>query len=114
MVNYNKYHAQRTELDGITFDSRKEANRYAVLKILEKGKLISQLKLQVKFEILPKTENKFGQKTTAVNYIADFFYFDEEKQHYVAEDVKGVRTPLYKLKRKMMIFNYPHIEFRET
>lgn len=113
-MSYNKYHAQRTELDGITFASRKEADRYAILKILEKGNLVKDLELQKRFLIVPSIANNYGQKEKAAYYVADFYYYDVEKGHYVAEDVKGMRTPLYKLKRKMMIFNYPHIEFRET
>ena len=113
-MSYNKYHAKRTELDGITFDSKKEADRYAILKILEKGNLIKQLELQKRFLIVPSIANNFGQKEKAAYYVADFYYFDNEKGHYVAEDVKGIRTPLYKLKRKLFIWNNPTIEFIET
>lgn len=113
-MSYNKYHAQRTELDGITFASRKEANRYAILKILEKGNLVKDLELQKRFLIVPSIANNYGQKEKAAYYVADFYYYDVEKGHYVAEDVKGMRTPLYKLKRKLFIWNNPGIEFIET
>ena len=114
MVNYNKYHAQKTEIDGITFDSKKEADRYAILKILERGKLIHSLELQKKFLLLPSVENKYGRKERAVYYVADFYYYDVEKGHFVAEDVKGMRTAAYNLKRKLFVWNNPTIEFIAT
>lgn len=109
---YNKYHAVKTILDGITFDSRKEAERYAELKMLEKQNIICFLKLQERFCLIPSFEHD-GIKERATYYVADFYYFDREKNCYVVEDTKGMRTPVYKLKRKMFLKCYPSIKFVE-
>lgn len=94
-TKHNKYGARKVYVDGIKFDSQHEANRYCELKVLERGKAISNLKRQVKFELIPKQENE-----RACNYIADFSYI--ENGQLVVEDAKGYKTEVYKLKRKLM------------
>ena len=93
----SKYHAVKTEIDGIKFDSRKEAKRYQELKLLEKAKVIKDLRLQVPFVIIEKSEH--GR---AIRYIADFVYYDNEKGKEIIEDTKGFRTDVYKLKKRLM------------
>lgn len=93
----SKYHAKKTTVDGITFDSKKEAERWTELKILERAGVIEQLKRQVKFELIPKLP---GER--AVNYYADFTYLCNGK--LVVEDVKGYKTPVYRLKRLLMLW----------
>ena len=95
----NKYRNIKTEFDGIPFDSKKEAARYAVLKLLERGKAISDLKLQVAFELAPSVVIA-GRKRPALRYIADFVYVENGKQ--VIEDVKGMLSDVYKIKRHLM------------
>lgn len=90
----NKYHAKKTAFDGINFASKKEASRYFELKILEKAKLISNLELQVPFPIVVN-------KLKICTYVADFVYLNQNGVK-VVEDAKGVRTPLYKLKKKLV------------
>jgi len=92
----NKYNALKTEVDGFIFDSRREAKRYSELKLLEKAGLIRQLELQPAFELLVKTGKSVGK------YKADFRYYDLEKKQWVIEDAKGVRTPVYTLKKKIV------------
>lgn len=92
----NKYNAKKTYVDGIAFDSKKEAKRYQELKLLERGGVISDLDCQVKFELIPKQE---GERPCY--YVADFVYTENGKK--VVEDVKGFRTDVYKLKRKLML-----------
>ena len=104
-----KYHNQKTTIDGIVFDSKKEAKRYTVLKSLQDDGYIKDLKLQVPFELIPKQS---GER--AVKYIADFTYYDIEKQVSIVEDVKGYKTDVYKLKRKLFKYRYPEYEFLET
>lgn len=106
-----KYHAKKTELDGITFDSRKEAQRYAELRLLERSGAIHNLRRQVRYELIPA--QKKGGKTIerACHYIADFVY--EEDGKTVVEDVKGYRTKEYVLKRKLML-QVHGIEVREV
>lgn len=93
----SKYGNRRTVIDGIAFDSAKEARRYMELRLLQRAGKIKDLKLQVSFELLPKC-----RKNRAVKYVADFVYIDENGNKIV-EDAKGYRTEVYKLKKKMML-----------
>lgn len=106
-----KYHAKKTELDGITFDSKKEANRYAELKLLERSGAIHNLQRQVRYELIPAQKKNGKTVERACHYIADFVY--EENGKTVVEDVKGFRTKEYVLKRKLMLQVYG-IEVREV
>ena len=92
-----KYRNTPTVLDGIRFDSKREAERYAELKLLERGGIIKDLKTQVRFELIPK--NKNGR---AVYYVCDFTY--TENGVLVVEDVKSqpTKTPVYRLKKRLM------------
>jgi hypothetical protein len=96
---YYKYKAKKTAVNGMTFDSKKEADRYRELLLLEKAGEIVQLKCQVKFVLIPK-QKLYGVTLRECAYIADFTYY--EKGEFVVEDVKGVKTPEYKIKRKLM------------
>lgn len=103
----NKYRAKKIEYDGITFDSKKEMQRYAVLKDQEKSGMITDLSLQVPFVLIPY--QRVGDVTErAVKYIADFVY--KKDGHTVVEDVKGYRKGqayrIFVLKRKMMLEKY--------
>ena len=89
----NKFNAKKTEVDGIVFDSKAEAKRYTELKLLEKANVISDLRLQPKFDCVVN-----GKKICT--YRADFDYYEADK--YVCEDVKGFKTPVYRLKKKLV------------
>ena len=106
-----KYHAKKTELDGITFDAKKEANRYAELKLLERSGAIHNLQRQVRYELIPAQKKDGKTIERACHYIADFVYEDSGKT--VVEDVKGYRTKEYVLKRKLML-QVHGIEVREV
>lgn len=106
----SKYHAKKTVVDGIEFDSAKEAKRYAKLREMEEAGEIQDLRLQVPFELLPSFECD-GVKYRGMRYIADFVYYRDGKQ--VVEDVKGVKTPEYKLKKKLMAY-INHINIEES
>ena len=124
-----KYGSKKTILDGIAFDSKKEANRWAELKILEKAGKIEDLRRQVKFVLIPaqyedSTEvyqrgaNKGKPKKGKLieheaAYIADFAYRDKETDRTVVEDTKGFRTKDYIIKRKLMLERYK-IRIREV
>ena len=88
-----KFRNKKTVIDGITFDSKKEATRYGQLKLLQQCGQIDNLKMQVPFVI------EIGGKKICT-YKADFTYI--EKSRYVVEDVKGMKTPVYNLKKKLM------------
>lgn len=111
----NKYLNKRTEVDGIVFDSKREARYYLVLKDrLAKGE-ISNLRRQVSYELIPavykeeivhlKTKDKVVRKMIqrAITYRADFVYVDNTDGTEKVIDVKGLRTKEYCLKRKMML-----------
>lgn len=89
----NKYNAKKTLVDGITFDSKKEAARYIELKLLEKRGHIKNLERQVRVDVTHNSTLLFWWK-------ADFVYFEDGKRIY--EDVKGFETPLWRLKRKIL------------
>ena len=110
-----KYGAKKIEIDGITFDSKREARRYCELRNLERAGAITGLELQRKFELVPtqrepSTFTKTGKERPgkvielSVSYVADFCYM--EGGALVVEDAKGVRTPEYVIKRKLMLSVY--------
>lgn len=110
----NKFGNHKVTIDGIRFDSRKEARFYLFLKEAEKKGEISDLRLQVPYELIPaiyedqvihlKTKDKTVTKCVqkAVLYVADFVYRETETGNEAVVDTKGFRTPEYKLKKKMM------------
>lgn len=102
----NKYRNQKVIIDGITFQSLKEGGRYRVLKLLVKAKEIKDLELQKKFELQPAYTNANGKHIRAINYLADFYYYDNKLGCYIVEDVKGFRTKEYLLKKKMFEYKY--------
>ena len=98
----SKYHNQKTKtIDGIEHDSKREAARWAELLMLQRAGEIYNLRRQVAFELIPKQE---GER--ACNYIADFVYVDNKTGKTVVEDAKGVRTDVYKIKKKLMLWRY--------
>lgn len=103
----SKYNAIKTKIDGITFDSKKEAQRYTELKLLERSGLIRSLTLQPRFLLLEKYSNGKGEKIRAIYYVADFEYIDHAGRR-VVEDVKSsaTATPVYKLKKKLFEKKY--------
>lgn len=113
MFARNKYHAKKVEFYGITFDSKKEGLYYLKLKDMERRGEITDLRLQVPYELLPaiyrdevvhlKTKDKVVKKLIqrAVTYVADFVYMQDGKE--VVIDAKGMRLPDYILKKKMML-----------
>lgn len=98
----NKYKNKKTTIDGIKFDSKLEARRYNKLKLMEQTGLIKDLVLQPKYELL-KSFKRRGKLYRKVTYIADFTYFDNEKNRQVIEDVKGFETKDFKLKLKFFL-----------
>ena len=107
-----KYHSKKVIVDGIKFDSLKEAKRYNELKILEKANEITELRLQVKFELQPSFK-KEGKTYRKIEYIADFTYYDNKLNKYIIEDTKGYKTEVYKLKKKLFEYKYPHLTIKE-
>ena len=100
----SKYHSTPTEVNGIRFDSKREANRWAELRILERAGKIQKLKRQVKYLLIPSQYRDGKCIEREASYIADFVYIKDG--HLVVEDCKGFRTPEYKIKRKLMLQLY--------
>ena len=109
----NKYQNTKVEIDGQLFDSKREARRYQELKLLEKAGEISNLRRQVKYILIPcqREPDEIGPRGGVIkgkviekecSYFADFVY--EENGETVVEDVKGIRTDVYMIKRKLMLY----------
>lgn len=96
-----KYGNRKVTVDGIQFDSVKEASRYQELRLLERAGEISGLERQVPFELIPEQTRSDGKKERSIVYIADFIYWMDG--HMIVEDVKGLKTKEYILKRKLML-----------
>ena len=109
---YNKYKNNEIIINGIKFDSKKEANYYSELLLLKKGKVVKDIELQKPF-VLQEGFRYKGQAIRAIKYIADFevAYADG---HVEVVDTKGFKTKEYLLKRKMLLFKYPDINFVEV
>lgn len=101
----SKYHARKTEVDGVLFDSVKESERYRTLKLLERAGEIKNLKLQPRF-LLQEPFMCDGKRERKIEYVADFQY--ERNGRIVIEDVKSspTRTQAYKIKRKLFLYKY--------
>ena len=110
-VKQSKYHNKKVYYDGHWFDSQKEKSWYIKYKLMEQAGEILDLKLQVKYELIKtfKLEDKTYRST---NYIADFTYKTKDGKLHVI-DVKGMRTDVYKLKKKLMAWKYG-IEIEEV
>ena len=115
-VANNKFHAQKTTVDGVTYDSKKESQRAAELQYLEKIGQIKDLRRQEKFVLQEDYTNSQGKKIRPIFYMADFVYYDVKKKKYIVEDVKSpaTRTQVYKLKKKIFEYRYPEYIFIES
>lgn len=104
-----KYKSTPTIVDGIRFSSKLESKRYEYLKELERENKISNLELQPSY-LLQESFRKEGELFRKVEYVADFRYYDNEKQKEVVEDVKSFITEkdgLFRIKRKLYEYKYP-------
>lgn len=125
-MRYRKYNNKKIEVDGMTFDSKKEANRYKELSLLQKAGEISGLRTQVRYVLIPpqrevsdevytRGENKGKNKPGKLlerecTYVADFVYYKDGE--VIVEDTKGFRTKEYIIKRKLMLYVH-HIQIKE-
>jgi len=110
----NKFGNRHVRLDGIRFDSAKEARRYQELKLLERAGEIQNLKLQPRF-ILQESFKRDGKTHRKIEYVADFRYIENGEE--IVEDVKSAITkkhPVYALKKKLLLKQNPNINFLET
>jgi hypothetical protein len=105
MTARSKYRAQPTEVDGIRFHSKAEARRYLELKLLEKAGEVKELELQPKFPLYAPSKS-WGKHELVAIYVADFRYRKGPRGLLVIEDVKGMKTPVYRLKKKWFEAQY--------
>lgn len=112
-VPRNKYNARKVEIDGITFDSQKEAAKYAELKLLQQAGEVKEIELQPVFELQPGFRDKDGVYVRPITYRADFKVTWKDGRVQVI-DVKGYRTKDYQIKKKLFLAKYPDVEFLEV
>ena len=115
-LKQNKYGNTPTYYDNIRFDSKKEANRYAELKLLLRAGEIMMLILQPKYVLIHSFIYR-GKRIGAMTYSADFEYVDKSNMQTIVEDAKSVSTrknEAYKMRKKLFMREYPGLEFREV
>lgn len=110
---YTKYFNKKTKTKDGTFDSKKEADEWFMLKIREQAGEISDLQRQVEFQLIP-TIRTTAETLRRCSYIADFYYWDNARQSWVVQDTKGFKTDVYNLKKRLMLWLYPEIIFIES
>lgn len=111
---YRKYHNKKTVINGIKFDSKLEAERYAQLKMMERAGVIRDLELQPEFELIPSFR-KNGKTWRKTVYKADFRYISCDGDRIIIEDVKGsisVITDVFRLKQKLFEYKYPELTIK--
>ena len=106
----SKYGNRKVRADGFVFDSKAEAARYQALCLLEKAGRITKLEVHPVYE-LQGTFKQGGKTIRAITYEADFCYFDEFGKIAV-EDVKGMRTEVFRIKEKLFRKLYPYLDLR--
>ena len=102
MIYHSKYRNKKVVVNGITFDSKKEARRYTELLLLERAGAIQELRRQVKFELIPSQRYDGKVVERPCSYVADFVY--RENGNLIVEDTKGLKTRDYIIKRKLMLY----------
>ncbi len=107
----HKYNAQKTFVGNIAFPSGAEATRYKQLCLLQMAEVISDLELQPEFILLDAFTDWSGKKHRAIKYRADFRYIEIEEGRVIIEDVKGMETRVFKIKRKLFLSRY-NLELR--
>ena len=112
----NKYGVSSPEartVDGIRFDSKAESRRYQELVLMLRASEITDLERQPVFLLVPAFIDKLGKKHQGVSYRGDFRYKDRQGK-IIVEDVKGALTEVYRIKKKLLLWRYPDINFVEV
>lgn len=107
----SKYNNRRFNADGYSWDSKAEYRRWCELQLLKTAGAISQLIVKPKYVLL-KPFTRDGVRYRGITYIPDFRYRMDGKD--IVEDVKGTKTAVYKLKKQLLLAQYPDIEFLES
>ena len=111
----SKYNNQKTMVDGIKFDSKKEAEYYCQLKLLKQAGKIKDYMLQPRYELQPAFK-KNGKKYRAITYIADFAIVNNDGTTEVVDvkSSKTFKTQVYRIKKKMFEYKYPELTIKEV
>ena len=109
---YNKYNAKKSEYEGIVFDSRKEMTKYIELRAWQRAGHVTMIELQPEFELQPGYIGPDGKKVRPIIYRADFLVTYAGGRQVVI-DTKGFKTKDFLLKKKILLYKYPKIEFLE-
>lgn len=107
----NKYRNIKVQVDDKDFDSITEGRRYRELVSLEEQGLIKNLQLQPRF-LLQESFKKNGKTFRKIEYIADFMYEEIGSGKVIVEDVKGMKTDVFRLKRKLFEYKYPDLTLK--
>lgn len=108
----HKYGARKTTIDGITFDSRAEAQYYQRLRLLQRAGEVTDIQLQPTYELQPGYKRN-GRKVQPITYVADFLVtYKDGRQEIV--DVKGQKTEVYRIKKKLFEYRYPDLQIVEV
>lgn len=110
----SKYNSRPTIIDGIRFDSKAEAARYVELRLLERAGQLTGLELHPSYLLQSKYTTRAGENVRAITYVADFRYTETATGRMIVEDVKGKATDVYKIKKKILLWRYPGINFIES
>lgn len=101
----SKYNNTKTTVDGIEFDSRREADYYCQLKLLKRAGEIKDFGLQPRYELQPGFD-KNGKRHRPITYAADFIITNHDGTTDII-DIKGVETQVFKIKQKLFEYKYP-------
>jgi hypothetical protein len=101
-------------IDGIRFDSKAEARRWQELKLMELSGAIRDLERQPVYVLIAPFVSRDGTKHRGIKYRGDFRYLEVATGQVICEDVKGARTEAYRVKKALLLWRYPDINFREV
>lgn len=110
-IKKHKYNARKKEVDGIVFASTSEAEAYLVLKLWKAADHIYGLRLQPRF-VLQDGFRYAGKWHRQIVYVADFHFVDKDRQSVVVVDVKGIKTPVFRMKEKLFRAKFPDIDLQ--
>lgn len=112
----NKYHAKKTEYDGVMFDSKWECQKWQELQLKQKLGFIKNLQMQVSFVLQEGFINNQGKKIRPIVYVADFMFFDCKTNQTIVMDTKSpaTRTKVYMIKKRLFEYKYPQYIFLEV
>ena len=102
----NKYRNKQKVIQGHVFDSKKESERFLELRQWKKMGKIAELDLQPSFTLQGGFEDAQGKKHQPIIYFADFMYRDQKTGEVIVEDVKGIKTEVYRIKKKLFLYKY--------